>query len=215
MSEYEDVIAEKEMINVLPDEVLEQIFHHLPLHVLGLVLLVCRRWRQIGESPWLWTRARLRVTQEMMSELLTAMVQHPRLRELDMNYMNLSMVNPMLLATAVNKMMVVDIRSTQLTLKQADSLFSMMSEGTQVRSLKIGPNNLSSLNPDMLATAVHRLEWVEMRGTRITRQQITTILTRKEKTSLQYLDIRGNWAMRGIPKSVMKGARENISEILS
>ena len=158
MSEDEDVFIEKVMINVLPDEVLEQIFHHLPLQVLGLVLLVCRRWRQIGESPWLWTRARLRVTpgnlsviaselsrgrwlgvtslvvremrdmQEMMSELLTAMVQHPRLRELDMNYMNLSMVNPMLLATAVNKMMVVDIRSTQLTLKQAESLFSRMSE---------------------------------------------------------------------------------------
>ena len=48
--------------SMLPVEMLEVVFLLLPRRALLAVLLVCRRWRAVGESPRLWAASRLRVT---------------------------------------------------------------------------------------------------------------------------------------------------------
>ena len=39
---------------VLPPEMLERVFHMLPHRDLERAVLVCRRWRDVGEAPSLW-----------------------------------------------------------------------------------------------------------------------------------------------------------------
>ena len=48
-------MAEMATINeVLPNEILEKVFRMLPRRDLKRAVLVCRRWRDVGESPILW-----------------------------------------------------------------------------------------------------------------------------------------------------------------
>ena len=204
-----------EINSVLPDEMLEGVFTLLPLHTLMVVVAVCRRWREVGEAPWLWTRARLRVTGENLLEvpgvlagrrwmalgclvvrevshhLLTAIIQHPGLKRLEINYVDLSPLAPEELATAVGGREEVDLRSSLLTTAQASTIFLTILTGCRLRSLEIGPmTNLSTLEPSMLARAVNRLERVEMKGCQVSREQVEAILEESRHTRLQVLDLR-------------------------
>ena len=91
----------------------------------------------------------------------------------------------------------------------------MISKGTRLKSIKIGPNNCSTLDPELMATSVHNMEEVEMRGTRITQHQIIDILTRKENSCLKFLDIRGNWAVKNVPKIIIEDAKKRINQVLT
>ena len=106
-------------------EVLEVVFLLLPRRALLAVLLVCRRWRAVAESPSLWAASRLKVTTENLDDvpevlssrrwralsclslrevsdaLLASVARHPALQRLEMNYLDLSPADPGLLATAV------------------------------------------------------------------------------------------------------------------
>ena len=57
------------MATLLPAEMLERIFWLLSLGDLAAVVLVCRRWRQVGEAPRLWARILLTVTSGNMKLL--------------------------------------------------------------------------------------------------------------------------------------------------
>ena len=54
-------------VNVLPDEILLRIFEYLSYKQLKQVVLVCKRWRMIGETPTLWSDFPLSVTNWNMS----------------------------------------------------------------------------------------------------------------------------------------------------
>ena len=45
----------------LPTEILENVFSFLPHNDLKTVMLVCKKWNEVGESPCLWTWARFRL----------------------------------------------------------------------------------------------------------------------------------------------------------
>jgi hypothetical protein len=114
-------------ISLLPAEMLERIFRHLPPSSLKVVVLVCRRWREVGEAPGLWTWVVLRVTRETLSsmpevldsrrlaavrricveeaseELLEAVARHQGLRTAYLPSTVLTLVKPNLLAKALSK----------------------------------------------------------------------------------------------------------------
>ena len=99
-------------MEALPAEVLERVFRLLPPRVLRVVVLVCRRWREVGEAPGLWSWVFLTVDQRNLGvmpgllasrrlqgvvelraravseELLQVVAHHPGLRSLDMSDAN-------------------------------------------------------------------------------------------------------------------------------
>ena len=42
---------------VLPEEMLEEIFHLLTPDQLKAAVMVCKRWAEVGQAPLLWTWA--------------------------------------------------------------------------------------------------------------------------------------------------------------
>ena len=225
--------------SVLPLELLDTIFQALPLADLKNVLLVCKLWKYLGESPWLWATTILKVSTENLheilqamtsrrwmslrsiavrdisDELLSAIIKHLSLRKLELNYVDLVETDEELLANAVVGREVADIRSCSLTSSQAITIFEKISRGSPLHSLLIGPTKLSAINPAVLGLAVTRLELVEMRGCQLTKNQIISILQQAASTTrLSYLDIRGNWATREVTRNFIEDAKRNIKELL-
>ena len=56
-------------IQTLPEEMLMKIFCCLHLSDLATVLLVCRRWKEVAESPWLWKRLEVVVGQMKVNNI--------------------------------------------------------------------------------------------------------------------------------------------------
>ena len=95
-------------VQSLPAEVLEHVFRQLEPNNLKTVVLVCKRWRDIGEAPKLWTwvyhwvnrgnlanmprilaskrlRAlRMIAVRSFSEDLLRAIIKHPSIQELDL-----------------------------------------------------------------------------------------------------------------------------------
>merc|ERR1719319_1663817 len=63
VDDYRENMVEKEKMEtvVLPTEMMERVFRLLPPRDLKAVVLVCRRWRKVGEAPALWAWVCLRV----------------------------------------------------------------------------------------------------------------------------------------------------------
>jgi len=55
-----DLSSEQNINSMLPPELLTRIFDLLPVADLGTALLVCRRWRELGEKPILWAKMDLK-----------------------------------------------------------------------------------------------------------------------------------------------------------
>ena len=58
----------------LPVEILSKIFQSLSLQDLSTVVLVCRRWREVGETPKLWSELTVTVderNQAIVSQILS------------------------------------------------------------------------------------------------------------------------------------------------
>ena len=69
---------------------------------------------------------------------------------------DLSLVEPKVLASAVNKLCKLRMRNTQLTTQQIDAVFTSTSITTSLQCLDLGHNDLSSVDPALLARAVTR-----------------------------------------------------------
>ena len=90
---------------------------------------------------------------------------------------NLTSVDAGLLARAVKSLEEVELEDTQLTEAQAEAILTAISTGdSKTNKLDIGHNNLSALNPSLLASVVARMEEVEMVKTHLTVQQLEAIL---------------------------------------
>ena len=63
----------------LPAEILERIFQSLSLQDLSTALLVCRRWREVGETPALWSSLPVMVNTRNLS-VMTEMLRSRRLQ---------------------------------------------------------------------------------------------------------------------------------------
>ena len=103
---------------------LERVFRMLPPRDLRTVVLVCRRWKEVAEKPFLWSwvslavdttnlahmpgllRGRLLRVTEMRArvaseELLHAVASHPALRALDISDTPLPRIDADLLASSI------------------------------------------------------------------------------------------------------------------
>ena len=115
-----------------------------------------------------------------------------KMKILNMNSINLTTVNPKLLASAVNRIGTVRLCETQLTGEQWEAIFTAIRDGnSKMKELYIPENNFTTVSPSLLASAVNMLEEVNMSGdTELTLEQVEAILTQSlVKTSLRSLEI--------------------------
>jgi len=192
----------------LPDEVLEEVFRLLSPTDLKSVVMVCRRWREVGEVPALWSWVRVEVNEDNMDyipevldssrmeavkkidfwgvkmshRLLRAVARHPGLKEMRVDG-DLSSVEPELLARAVVQLEEVDLRYTRLTTNQVNTIFTSMTGNCKLKTLRVCGNDLSTVEADVLAQAVTKVEEVDMSNCGLTPQQVTALCRAMEGNS--------------------------------
>ena len=114
-----------------------------------------------------------------------------KMKILNMNSINLTTVNPKLLASAVNRIGTVRLCETQLTGEQWEAIFTAIRDGnSKMKELYIPENNFTTVSPSLLASAVNMLEEVNMSGdTELTLEQVEAILTQSlVKTSTKSIN---------------------------
>ena len=150
-------------MSVLPTEILNMIFSRLSNKDLSMVVMVCRRLKEVGEDPTLWTWGKVEVSrddQEMLGmwrlahvhevrvlegdwesveleKLFQTVVRLPKLCVLNMPKISLTSVSPVLLATAISMVAEVDLSDCDLTRVQVDTLGGRMGGPTKLCILYI------------------------------------------------------------------------------
>ena len=95
-----------------------------------------------------------------------------------MSGVDLSLMDPGLLASLVTRLQEVEIDRTELTRHQVEAIITaMLAEGCLVKKLDISCNNLSVVDPSLLARAVNSMKEVHISNTELTAQQMETIMT--------------------------------------
>ena len=120
--------------------------------------------------------------------MLEAVVRHPGLRTLDLSLTDLSSVEPELPARLAHKLEDLDMWNTELTTRQLEAVLKAATTSSTLRKLNLGNNNLSLVEPELLARAVNRLVDVDIRHTLLTKEQVEAILSHSlVQTSLKTL----------------------------
>ena len=145
--------------------------------------------------------------------MVEAVTRHPRLRVVGVRGANLSSLKPGLLGRMVEKLEEMEMNSLQLTKQQLEAVMTALYESdSRLKKLDISNNDLSNVDASLLASAVNRLEEVEMNHTKLTVEQGEAILTQSlVKTSLRRLQIRG---VRVRDKNLVARAKLVIGELL-
>jgi len=187
----------------LPAEVLERIFRHLPPPSLKNVLQVCRRWREIGEAPSLWTWVSLpSVTETNLSsavdmlrckrlsaatclearfvsrELMEAIGDHPGLRGLDVGYSTCGLASfpaPLLAHALTRGLESADLRKTGMYYGQIEALFRAL-PNTKLKSLNLSwVTSVALLSPELLSSNVALLEKIDLGFIQLSRAQTAAL----------------------------------------
>jgi len=221
-----EVDAEQEMTDrtkELPEEVLDRIFKMLSLQELKTAVMVCRRWRLVGERSGLWKSCCVILSRKnhsvskilrmkRLQEARTLIVKRMSMSSLTLNYIfsrlcsnnqfktvsisdnNLSSVKPRLLQGTIINLETLNVENTNLTPKQTETIFTSVSEGgSTLQHLNISYNNLSRLSVVLSARAVSRLATLDVSYTALTPDQAVTILTAvSEGYTLTKLYLGGN-----------------------
>merc|ERR1711874_880033 len=148
------MVAETVSVTALPQEMLMKIFSLLSRSDLYNVLLVCRKWRMVAESPWLWRRMEVVVGQikvtnmNLLNSTRLRSVRRVRLfslyqpdegiRQLNISQNQINKVNPDTLAKAVNSMEQANLHNAKLTAGQVGAMFQEMSTYTSLHMLSMG-----------------------------------------------------------------------------
>jgi len=152
---------------------------------------------------------------DQVQELFRAMSLDNQLKSLDLTLVDLSSVEPALFGRMVTRLESVILSYTSLTNSHVLALFSAMSQNCQLKKLTLQTNNLSSVLPAVLATAVTRLEDVNLEKTELTNEQITSILAHvQEDTKLKKLFLGGN-NIANIEIDIIRNAKESLGDGLN
>ena len=225
---------------VLPVEMLERAFLLLPLRDLSSAVLVCRRWREVGEAPQLWRRLRLTVQDESLSyvqealqlrrlqalsgitlnavsqNLLQKLLKHRSLKELSMANINLSTMKLCFLFPLfrlVTSPSAVRLLGASLASLQATALFTALQESIQLKCLDLSVNNLSTVKPSLLVSVVSSLEEAKLVKTWLTTQQVSALFSQLGKCSrLKFLDLSHN-NLSSVNPALLQTAPRHLTDL--
>ena len=130
---------------------------------------------------------------------------------------DLSRVSPQLLARGACRLVSLNLSFIGLTSQQAGAIFTALGyQPSQLRRLVISDNDLSTVAPSLLATAVNQLELVNLDSTLLTGPQVEAILDQSfQKTSLKTLQMSNKFSLRDyqLDKKLLTRARQVIANI--
>ena len=153
------------------------------------------------------------LTLQQAAAIFTAVSEESTMIELDISDNDLSGVDPELLAKAVNNLTTLYIENTNLTLQQTEAILTAVSEGSKMIKLNIVENNMSGVDPGLLAKAVANLETLDIGSTELTQQQATAILSGVSKgTKLTKLNISWN-NLSGVDSELLAKAVANLETL--
>ena len=254
------------IIELIPTQMLLYIFELLLYRDLKIVMLVCRRWREIGEIQQLWgslpvivnkrnisvmpeilsTRRmlglnKLRIETELSEKVSQTIARHPGLREFELsqrndeqtiisvlnvicsregqgmilrlNNKNVSGVDAELLARAVIKLETLEFSNTQLTQQQIVAILTAVSDGRKMTKLDISFNDMSGIDKKLLAKTVTKMKKLNITDTNLTQQQAEAILTAvSEENVVSKLYIGFN-NLSGVDPGLMAKAFTNLKKL--
>merc|ERR1719203_633460 len=150
---------------------------------------------------------------EQITSILTKNAQEDtKLKKLDLEGNDLSDVEPEALAKAFMQPEEVHLGGTKLGTEQITSILtSIGQEDTSLKKLNLKWNNLSNVEPEALVRAFIKLEEVNLARTKLSTEQITSILTNIEEAKLIKLDLRWN-NMSSIEPEVISRAVNILQE---
>ena len=153
------------------------------------------------------------LTIQQIVAICMAMTTNSPLKILKLAKNEVNSVDDKLLAQAVNQLEEVDLYDTKLTTQQAEEILVAIITSSKLKVLNMQNNKLSSVDPDIMAKAVNKLDSVEMYNTDLTQQQITKILSRSlVKTSLDHIAM-GNGQGQGFNMELFKQAMKFIRQL--
>jgi len=250
----------------LPTEMLLYIFEMLSYRDLKIAMLVCRRWREIGEIQQLWgslpvivnkrnisvmpeilstTRLlglhKLRIETDLSEKVSQTIARHPGLREFELSERNdeqtiisvlnvicsregqgmnlrlenknVSGVDAELLASAVIKLETLEFSNTQLTQQQIVAILTAVSDGRKMTKLDISFNDMSGIDKKLLAKAVTKMKKLNITDTNLTQEQAEAILTAvSEENVVSKLYIGFN-NLSGVDPGLMAKAFTNLKKL--
>ena len=101
------------------------------------------------------------------------------LKKIKISCIDLSSLDPCSFSSAISRLEEVKIDGTEVTTKQVEGIlfFLKFEIFPALKILDLSDNDLSKIDPDMLAKAVNKLEEVVMNDSQLTLKQIEAILT--------------------------------------
>jgi len=108
------------------------------------------------------------ITYTQIQALFTAMSQNSQLKKLELERCHLSFLEQELFANSLTRLEDVNLNCARSTYNQIQALFTAMSQNSQLKKLGLGCNNLYTVNPELFAKALTRLEDVDLNSTLIT-----------------------------------------------
>jgi len=141
------------------------------------------------EDVTLWN-----LTNDQIQALFTTMGQKSQLKNLNMDGNNLSSIEPELLVRVVNRLEDANLGATNLTNQQQLALFIKISQNSHLKILNLTKNNLSSLDPELFARVVSKLDEFNSFGTNITIDQLKALFTAmSQSTHMKKLSVFSNY----------------------
>ena len=115
------------------------------------------------------------LTQQQTEAIFTAISEGSKMIKLNIAENNISKIDPGLLVKAVTNLQILDVMDTNLTQQQTEDIFTAVSEESKMIELNISENNMSGVDPGLLAKAVNKLETLDIELTQLTQQQAAAI----------------------------------------
>ena len=88
--------------------------------------------------------------------------------KLDISFNDMSRIDPQILTKAVSKMKQLNVTDANITQQQTAAILTAISEEKIVTELYIGFNNLSGVDPGLLAKAFRNLKKLNVNGSQLT-----------------------------------------------
>jgi uncharacterized protein YjbI with pentapeptide repeats len=133
------------------------------------------------------------LTSQQCVKLMEKSLSSNTLVNMNLRKVNLSGVDPVLLANAVCRLQTVYLGRTDLTSQQCVQLLEKSLTSTTLVNMNLYGVNLSEVDPELLANAVCRLQTVDLGETRLTYQQCVKLMEKSvSSTTLVKVSLYGD-----------------------
>ena len=155
------------------------------------------------------------ITSDQQVELFNQMDRNSRIKFLNLYYLELDDVEPLLFARVLARLEIIDMSDTITTNEQKAEFFKEVCQSTTLRKLDLSQVNLSAVDSDILGKAVSKLVEVDLCDTKMSIEQLTSIITQAQgETKLKKLSLLDRDIINSDAGEVVWNAVELMGDII-